>query len=168
MDSYSSESRKWEQANDLFQESMQYDDHLISAMMWPNNAIAQSDAKTGIALLQEWSANHPFICQVDFRTPTLVNGSRDFKCKLNEPVESVEGEETENVESPVEPTEEDIAAKAEQRRLLPRKLFLTKPKSVSSWLENADQTLFIYPLVRMPERYSHIRIWVTLITPATS
>ena len=73
---------KWEQANDLFQESMQYDDHLISAMMWPNNAIAQSDAKK--------PESHCFknglqvtlpICQVDLlNCMTLVHRSRHFEC----------------------------------------------------------------------------------------
>ena len=50
---------KWEQANELFKESMETEDNLIFATMWLNNAIAQSDAQTGIALLHEWSANNP-------------------------------------------------------------------------------------------------------------
>lgn len=142
---------KWEQANDLFQESMQYDDHTISAMMWLNNAIAQSDAETGLALLQEWSATHPN--HLSSRLAELQYWSVEvaaLTAELNpEPVENVEGE-AENSAPLVEPTEEDIAAKADKtEQLAAANTSLEQAKTaVSNWLSSADQTLFIYPYLR--------------------
>ena len=89
-------------------------------MMWLNNAIAQSDAKTGVALLQEWSANHP--THLSSRLAELQYWSTEvatLNAELNpEPVESAEGEEAPEVTEPVEPTEEELAAKAEKEASL--------------------------------------------------
>jgi len=143
---------KWEQANALFQESMEFEDNLIFAMMWLNNAIAQSDAQTGIALLQEWSAKNP--THLSSRLAELQYWSTEvdtLNAELNPtPAESVEGEEESKEDAPaVEPTEEEIAAKADKEAsLAAATASLEAAKtSVLNWLELADRTLFQHPLI---------------------
>ena len=142
---------KWEQANELFKESMETEDNLIFATMWLNNAIAQSDAQTGIALLQEWSANNP--THLSSRIAELQYWSTEvatLTAELNpESAESGEGAEVEET-AQVEPTEEDNAAKADKEASLAAATASLEAAKVSvlGWLELADRTTFIYPAIR--------------------
>ena len=125
---------KWEQANELFKESMETEDNLIFATMWLNNAIAQSDAQTGIALLHEWSANNP--THLSSRIAELQYWSTEvttLTTELNpESAESGEGAEVKET-AQVEPTEEDNVAKADKEASLVRQRHLLKPQRHPCW-----------------------------------
>jgi tetratricopeptide (TPR) repeat protein len=142
---------KWEQANDLFLESMHYEDNPMFAMMWFNNAIAQTDEASAIKMVQDWSINHPT------HISTLLTEVRYWSVKaaeinaaLNpEPVET-EGETPVEVEL----TEEELAAEAAKKAELTAQLaeintsLENAKKGLTAWLKTADQRLFTHPKVR--------------------
>ena len=58
---------KLEQANALFQESLELLDNPLNAMMWLDNAIAQTDAESALSMIQEWSKTHPTNLQLELQ-----------------------------------------------------------------------------------------------------
>ncbi len=50
---------KWDQASELFQESLELNDSALNAILWFDNAVAQSDADSALKMIQNWAAGHP-------------------------------------------------------------------------------------------------------------
>ena len=98
---------KWEQANDLFQESLELLDNPLNAMMWLDNAIAQTDAKSALSTIQEWSKTHPTHSAsriAELRYWTMESAA--LTAELSSLTPETEGEEGEESAAPVESTEE--------------------------------------------------------------
>ena len=98
---------KWEQANALFQESLELLDNPLNAMMWLDNAIAQTDAESALSMIQEWSKSHPTQSATriaELRYWTMESAA--LTAELGSLTAGTEGEEGEESTAPVESTEE--------------------------------------------------------------
>lgn len=124
---------KWEQANDLFQESMVLKQSPLNAMLWYDNAVAQNDVATADALLQQWTASHPQ--EVSGIIVQLRNASSRLQAlqTVEEVVEEEKSSDTEQVEETpvVNENAEAIAAATAQLE--------AAKQSFENWLAHADR-----------------------------
>jgi len=134
---------KWEQANALFQESLEIMDNPLNAMMWLDNAIAQMGADEAIKMIQDWSASHPAhhasrVAELRYWS-TLVTS-------LTPVTAETEGE-GEEAAVDVERTEEEQAAldaKAEQLAAATAS-FDAATKAFGNWVANVDRWKYNTP-----------------------
>ena len=131
---------KWEQANALFQESLEILDNPLSAMMWLDNAIAQMGADSALKMVQDWSASHPT------RQASRVAELRYWTMLVSSltPDAPTEGEEAPTVEL----TEEEQAAfdaKAEQLAAATSSFEAAK-QAFEAWSADVDRWNYTSPI----------------------
>ena len=136
---------KWDQANALFQESLELLDNPLNAMMWLDNAIVQTDAQSALAMIQEWSKTHPTQSATriaELRYWTMESAA--LTAELGSLTSETESEEDEDSTAPVEPTE-DSSAQADSVTALTERLetvnasLENKQKAFLEWMVNLDR-----------------------------
>lgn len=135
---------KWSQANDLFLESLELNDNPLNAILWFDNAVAQSDLAAAEKMLQEWIASHP--SDVSGIIVQLRNASTALQTLQAAIPEAVENEDTENTEAnakPVNGSEEttevaETIDNSDEIAAATLKLEMAQ-KSFDTWLQGADR-----------------------------
>ena len=148
---------KWEQANNLFGESLEIEDDVLISAIWLDNAIAQSDVATATSALRDWADAHPTHSGVRLallrqltneRNALAAQLAEESTVEETEETEAIEEiEDTENTEVPTEEetTEQtDLAAQLEKAN----QDLAAAQEQASQWMDNFSAWYSTDPMTR--------------------